>query len=274
MEKKLKAYLGVVAVLAIFVVSCGKGQFVSNDELLSGAISLASEGKWVEARELASRAVIQNGNDANARVMLALSLEQAGQEGLAIEEIVQAVTLDPDNFMAQYTKGRLLFKRGRYEDCPVPFKKALELKPGSVEALMLLARTNAFLDVHPEAVANFAALAKHESYRERPEAYNELGVLFVRQKDFGRALKFFDLALERDSKSLPATLNKAILWDTIFQESGNDPARRRQAGENALFNYSSAEKLMLSNPSSEGKRQEVLGRMKSIRAESRHPGAG
>ncbi|MBN1864008.1 MAG: tetratricopeptide repeat protein [Victivallales bacterium] len=258
--------------LAVSAVCCGRREFVSNDALLGDAVSMASEGKWSEARDLASRAVIQDGKDARARVMLALALEQSGQDGLALEEIVQGADLDPESFMAQFTKGRMLFKRGRYEDCPVPLKKALELKPDSTETLMLLARTNTYLKVHKEAVANFAALAKLAGYRDRPEAYNELGVLFMNQKDFRRALSFFDVALGKDAENVTVNINLAVLWDTIHSESGKDSPRRAQAAENALMYYSKAEKLMLSNPAAEVRRQAVLRRMKDIRRETRHPG--
>ncbi len=276
MSAKRFIIYSALLVLSLSNMGCGKEEFVSNDVLLGDAISMASEGKWREARDLASRAVLQDGKDANARVMLALALEQDGQEGLALEEIVQAANLDQHNFMAQFTKGRMLFKRGRYEDCPVPLKKAIELKPGSIEPLMLLARTNAYLGIHKEAVANFASLAKHEGYRNRPEAFNELGVLFMKQKDYRRALSFFEVAREKGSGSVTVNTNLAVLWDNIHSESDRDSPRRAQAAENALSYYSTAEELMLSNPGDEPRRQAVLRRMKEIRQESRRPvpGAG
>ena len=111
--------LSTFLVISLFLLnSCSQGNFESNNVLLQKAINMAMEGKWPESRKLAQKAVDQNGKDANARTMLALALEQCEEEQLAIEEINQAVTVAPDNFMAQYTKGRLLFKNKRYQDCP------------------------------------------------------------------------------------------------------------------------------------------------------------
>lgn len=247
----------------IFLSSCGQGVYESNNVLLKKAIDAGSQGQWFEARKLARKAVEQNGKDANARTMLALALEQCEEDQLALEEINQAVVADPDNFMAQYTKGRLLFKNKRYQDCPDPLEKANQLNPDNPETVLLLARTYAILDV-PKAISHYVALAKHENYKNTPEPFNELGVLFMKKKDYKRALTFFKEAYIKDSNNIQVNINLAIFWDTLSQICGDNPQQARKAAASSITYYIASEKLMVSNPQSEGKRKQVLERIREL----------
>lgn len=259
---KYTCLLGMIFLLS----SCGKDDYVSNGVLVQQAKAEAQKGNWAESRKLAKKAVEQNDKDASARVMLALALEQCEQDDLALEEIEQAVLADPNHFMAQYTKGRMLFKKQRYEDCPGPLGKANELKPNMPQTLLLLARTNAILDVHKEAVTYYVALAKLDEYKNKPEPYNELGVLFMKKKDFKRALRFFKEAHSKDEKSIPVNMNLAIFWDNLTQMCGNDKVKARKAAASAIRYYIASEKLLLANPQANGKRQVIISRVKELRA--------
>lgn len=246
------------------LTSCGKSDFVSNGVLVQQAKTEAQKGNWAEARKLAKKAVDQNGKDANARVMLALALEQCEQDDLALEEIEQAVLADPNHFMAQYSKGRMLFKKQRYGDCPEPLAKANQLKPNMPQTLLLLARTNAILDVHKEAVTYYVALAKLDEYKNKTEPYNELGVLFMKKKDFKRALRFFREAYAKNDKSIPVNINLAVFWDNLTQLCGDDKAKARKPAANAIKYYIASEKLLVSNPQSTAKRKIILARIKEL----------
>lgn len=254
-----------LVILFLYLPACGKSDFESNGVLLKKAIAAAEKGNWAESRKLASKAVNQNEKDANARVMLALALEQCGQEDLAIEEIDQAVMADPDNFMAQYTKGRMLFKRKRYSDSRAPLGKANEIKPNMPQTLFLLARTCAMLEVHKDAVTYYVALAKMDEFKDKPEPYNELGVLFMKKNDFRRALDFFKEAYNRDSKSIPVNMNLAIFWDNLISFCGDDKDKARKAAASAINYYMASEKLLLVNPQADTKRQKILARIKELR---------
>jgi len=116
-----KLFLFLLPVLSICFYSCKDKQYQSNAVLLKKAITAANDnGEWEDAKALAFKAREQDLNDANARVMFALALEQCDDLDRAVEEIKVAASLDADNFMAHYTKGRILFKTERYEDCPGP----------------------------------------------------------------------------------------------------------------------------------------------------------
>lgn len=252
--------------LIFCITSCGKSDFVSNGVLVQQAKTEAQKGNWAEARKLAKKAVDQNGKDASARVMLALALEQCEQDDLALEEVEQAVLSDPNHFMAQYTKGRILFKKQRYEDCRGPLGKANKLKPGMPQTLFLLARTCAILDVHKDAVAYYVSLAKIDEYKNKPDAYNELGVLFMKKNDLKRSLRFFKEAYAKNDRSIAVNLNLAIFWDNLTQLCGEDKVRARKAAASAIKYYIASEKLLLANPHANGKRQDILARIKELKA--------
>lgn len=250
----------------VFLTSCGQGPYESNNVLLKKAIGAGSKGNWLEARKFAQKAVNQNGKDANARTMLALALEQAEEEQQAIEEINQAVIADPNNFMAQYTKGRLLFKNKRYEDCPDPLEKANELKPNSPETVLLLARTYAVLNVSQKAISHYIELAKQENFKNTPEPFNELGVLFMKKKDYKRALTFFREAYTKDATNIPVTINMAIFWDNLTIMCADNPEKARRPAASAIRYYIASEKLLVSNPQAESKRQKILERIRELKA--------
>lgn len=250
---------------SVFLISCGKGDFETNDSLLRKAIDAAVErGEWKDAKALAFKAVTQNGKDANARVVFALTLEQSDELDRAIEEVNQAVLLDPDNFMAQYTKGRLLFKSQSYEDCPAPLEKAKVLKTNCPQVLSLLARSYAYLGVNDKAIKNYAELAKLGEYGKRPEIYNELGVLFFKKKDYKRSARFFKKALSMDLNAPTVNLNMGVLCDNLTFACEDVDKKRKYARISEIY-YIHYLKLTNGNLGLEAARKTVVGRIKKIR---------
>ena len=255
-----------ILLVSLFFSSCGERKFESNDSLLRKAIeSAVDRGEWQEAKAWAFKAVNQNGKDANARVVFALTLEQSDELDRALEEVKQAVLLDPDNFMAQYTKGRLLFKSESYEDCPAPLEHAKKLKPDCPQVLSLLARSYAYLGVDDKAIKNYAALAKLGEYRKSPEVYNELGVLFFAKKDYKRAARFFKKALSFDANAPVVNLNMGVLCDTLTLACENVDRKRKYAriSEKHYIRYL---KFTTGNLSIEKSRRTVVARIKKIRS--------
>ncbi len=251
---------------SLFFTSCEKKEYESNALLLQKSITLAEAGDWAKSQLLASKAVAQDRSDPNARIMLALTLEQLDQIERAIEESSQAIFLDPNSFMAQYTQGRLFFNQRRYEDCPAPLMKAHELNSKSSQPIVLLARTNVYLGVRKEAIKYYIALAKHVDYTDKPEPYNELGVLFMKKGDLKRALRFFDEAYSKDKKSIPVNINLAIFWDKLSTMCGDDINRAKKAAKSAIRFYATSEKMLLMNPKTLEKRSDILKRIKELKS--------
>ncbi len=232
-------FISIIAVvLTFFCFSCKKKEFESNALLLRKAInSAAVNGEWEEAKSLAFKAREQDEKDPNARTMFALALEQCYDLDRAIEEINVAVSLDSSNFMAHYTKGRLHFKAETYEDCAAPLEKANELQPGNPQVLLLLARTYSILRIYNKAITNYVKLAKSKQYKDKPEVYNELGVLFFKKQDYKRAVRFFNEAYAKDSKSPTVNFNLGAFWDNLDINCFENKTKDTKAHENAVKYY-------------------------------------
>jgi Flp pilus assembly protein TadD len=186
--------------------------------------------------------------------MLALALEQCGQPDNAIDEIRKAVELDPKNFMAQYTKGRILFERDRIGDCIAPLKEASKLKPDSGNVILLLARSSEKLGRYKEAMGYYATLARIPAYKDRPEPYNELAVMYVKQKDNVKASAFFNEAYKKAPTNHIVVLNIGIFCDVYL----NNPAY-------AIKHYNKYQELTLSNRELEPVRIKLTKRIEFLK---------
>ena len=243
--------------------SCGKQKkYESNAVILKKALTAVMEnGEWEKAKALAYKAKEQNPDDPSARIMFALALEQCGDLDRAMEEINVAVNLAPSDFMANYTKGKLHFKAENYEDCPLVLEKAKELRPENPQVLLLLARTYAILNIENKAIQNYVALAKTPDYKNQPEVYNELGVIFYKKKDYKRAVRFFDEAYNKNSDSPAVNGNLAVFWDNIAMICAADINKASKAAENAVKYYTAYEELIKMNPRADVKRKKILDRI-------------
>ena len=263
----MKIYLSIISfmIFTLFVSSCGgEKTYESNASILKRAIKAAENGEWEKAQSLAFKAKKQDPNDPNARVMFALALDQCEDINRAIEEIKVATSLEPSNFMAQYIQGMLLFKNQIYEDCPVPLEKARELQPDNPQTIMLLARTYSQLDNHNEAIKNYVALAKMPQYKNSPEIFNELGVLFFKKKDYKRALKFFNRAYTQNPELPSLNRNIAIFWETL-SKLYDDKGKSAKAAANAVKYYTVYENLLSSDSHSEAMRKEILDKIEKLK---------
>ena len=241
MKKKYIIILSLVLICA-FMFGCTKKLEKNSDVILEKAFNAAKDGRWDEANELAEQAVNVNDKNPNARTLYAITLEQCQDSLSALEEATQAAMLNEDDFMAQYTKGRLLFVAERYDECLAPLEKANKIEPNNPQVLMLLARANMILGIHKKAVKYYIALLKQKEYSSRPEAFNELGTLFLQKNDFKHALSFLKKAYSMNEKSVPIMINMAVLFDKYsktLQEKGRKKTAR-MATAKALKYYRTA----------------------------------
>jgi Flp pilus assembly protein TadD len=256
-----------LTVLTAFLSSCkDKQPYESNASILKKAITAAADNEeWENAKKLAFKAREQDPKDPNARVMFALALEQCEDLNRAIEEIKVATSLDPSNFMANYTQGRLLYKNEIYEDCPVPLEKAKEIKPKNSQVLLLLARTYAILNNYNEAIKNYVEIAKLPEFKNSAEIYNELGVLFFKKKDYKRAVRFLNKAYSLDPKLPSLNLNLAVFWENLAKLYKKENSKK--ALTTAIKYYSVYEQLLATDPHSETVRKTILAKIEKLKSE-------
>lgn len=250
--KKAALHFVLIFTVLIVAVSCSEGPRLSNDELLKAGCDAAMKGNWKDASSLAGRAVKQDPKDINARVLLALALENSNHLELAIDEIKAASKLAPGDFMVQFNFGRMLFKQGRYGEAVAPLKIASELRPDNMDSIILLAQASSALKL-PEAANYYAIAATNPRFSSKPDPFNELGIIYLRDKDPERALKYFIKAYKLAPDNYIITLNLAICLDKY----SNDPAK-------ALNFYKKYLKLTEKNPEIEAKRLKISRRVKEI----------
>lgn len=246
--------------IAVWLSACGDRTKLTNDQLLQNAFAAAGGPKadWQKAKGFAAKAVKQNQNDARAHVMLALSLEQCGQINSAIDEIRKAVALDPKNFLALFSNGRMLYEHDGIGDSIAPLKEAYKIHPDNENVIILLARSSAALGRFKEAAGYYATLARHPMYKDKPDPFNELGVLYVGQKDYPKALACFSEASRKAPNSHIVVLNLGILYDVHLKNPLN-----------AIKFYNKYQELTLRNPELEPLRDKLKRRIEVLKATNR-----
>lgn len=250
--KQLSIVLSMAFLAAATVLSGCSGAKEETPVLLRKAVDLGAKGDWQGAGKLAQKASKQEPEEADAFVILSLCLENAGDLDGAIDEASKAVKLSERHFMANYTKGRLLFQKGKFDSCIAPLKQARALRPDSVETVSLLAQA-AMRQNLSDASGYFGALAKSDRFKNRPEPWNELGVYFAGRKDYRRALQFFGKAEALATESPQVALNLAIVNDIGLNRPGE-----------ASSYYKKYLRLTAKNPALESKRKAVLDRLHDL----------
>lgn len=213
-KHSIQRYLRPVCALllcATMVTSCKNEKPMTNNELNRKALALASTNKLKEAGNYAQKAVQQDPNDAKAFILYAIILDKLGEER-ALEMAQAAVKLDADNFINQYILGKVLLASNRTEDSYKHLEKAHLLDPGNQDCLILLAKAASLLK-KTEAIKYYAKLQKTAAFKNKPDAFNEMGIIFDHKKSNKKAAKCFLRANKIAPNNPVANLNLAIFCD-------------------------------------------------------------
>ena len=111
---RLLLHILLSGIFCIFAISCAKESSLPPEKLLEQAYEAAASNSWKRALDLAQMAEKIRPDDTSVLIMLSLAQENNGYEDDAFETIRKAAA-DEKSFMAQYTVGRMLYQRGRYE---------------------------------------------------------------------------------------------------------------------------------------------------------------
>lgn len=92
-----------------------------------------------------------NASDVGALLQLALAEKQAGDMECAQSCVEQALVLDPDSSLLQFTLGEVLYHRGLNEEALRALDRAIELNPENHDALYLMGFVLGDIGRHEEA---------------------------------------------------------------------------------------------------------------------------
>lgn len=181
--------------------------------LLSEAIAAGSRGDWKTALAVSSEALESAPGNRDILLFSALALENTGKMEEAVNR-VRSISSDPNDFMVQYTLGRMLFKQGQLEQCIAPLKYAEQASPRDVNTLILLAKATLRLNTRDAALYQKKLLSL-PAFVNSPVVFNELGVIFALQ---GRPRDALTFLLDRHATLPVSVLNAAIVCDWHLSE--------------------------------------------------------
>lgn len=221
----MKHYGLIFAGLISMILCCSCGNRADFTALMKKAEKNALAGQWNKTLECTEDAVSLQPKNVEAIVLHALALEHNGKNNNALEEIAKASSLSPGTFFVQYTHGRMLFERGRYESCIAPLKNALKLRPGNTDTLLLLARVSTIQKNMQDAKIYYSMLAKSKEYAKDPAPWNELGmIVLLEDKSPKKSVAYFNYAYRLAQSNPTTVLNMAVLCDRYLNDKKNAKA--------------------------------------------------
>jgi len=188
------------------------------DQLVSRAAGEQLAGRADEAMAILAEALRLGPNHASALTFAALLALRRGQAAAALDYASRAIAVDPRRARAHHLRGLALHAVGRGTESLVDLRQAVAMDAKLVDARLDLG--NALLDegdVASAATEINAALAADPS----AIAYNSLGNLHARQRQFDAAIAAYSRAIELDPRLPQAYGNLGMLQ---FSVADNDAA--------------------------------------------------
>jgi len=188
------------------------------DQLVSRAAGEQLAGRADEAMAILAEALRLGPNHASALTFAALLALRRGQAAAALDYASRAIAVDPRRARAHHLRGLALHAVGRGTEALVDLRQAVAMDAKLVDARLDLG--NALLDEGDFASAATeinAALAADPS----AIAYNSLGNLHARQRQFDAAIAAYSRAIELDPRLPQAYGNLGMLQ---FSVADNDAA--------------------------------------------------
>lgn len=212
-------FLIAAGAFSLFLCGCF-GERADFSVLMNKAAKYAEGGQWSKALEYSRQALERQPGNVEALVLNALAYENCGQENNALDEIAKAAELAPNSFFVQYTRGRMLFERGRYESCIAPLKNAMKLRPDSVDTAVLLARVSTIQKNMNDARYYYTILAKSNAFSKNPVPWSELGmIILLDANDPKKSIAYFNYAYKLAPSDPATVLNMAVLCDKYLKRN-------------------------------------------------------
>jgi Flp pilus assembly protein TadD len=212
--------LCLLAAILICAAGCGGKSSRSTVELLTDGTRLAKEGKWKKAYDYAAAATKKEPGNISAQLLLALTLEKTDKLSRAREAARKAVELEPENFMARYTLGRLYAADGKtWQDAVVQLREAYRLNPRDVSVLILLADVYFNMNSADAVSCYNEIITRHPAFMANKQnaaaVWNQLAVIYARRNMDREAASCIRQAYSLDAENPHILLNFGIFWEKI-----------------------------------------------------------
>lgn len=120
---------------------------------------------------------------ARIRLELAVGYFQQGKTTIALDEVKQAVAVDPEFFDAYNLRGLIYMRLGDTGLARESFQRALSLHPADPNVLHNLAWLQCQSGQYAQAVADFERALANPQYTERAKTWMTLGLCQIRSGD-------------------------------------------------------------------------------------------
>jgi tetratricopeptide (TPR) repeat protein len=160
----------------------------ADEHILSGS-KFAQEKKYQEAAREFEVAVQEDPENADARLLLGLTLANTGELDKAVQSTLKAIQLRP-SYAAYYNLGLIYSNQNAFEDAVKAYEQAVILNPTSYQAWHQLGK------VHASALDFKKAIQAYQKTVDLnpkfPDAYQGLGSAYYWSGDLASALQQVD----------------------------------------------------------------------------------
>lgn len=191
---------------------CGCGPSTAGECLEQGAAA-ATAADWPRALKLATRGVRLAPDNVDALLLKAIAAQRCGKSAEAWEAASRAVVLAPRSFTAHYTQGRIAMAiPERRAEAVAALRIALRLRRGDRDTLVALCNLGAETN-DPDTLNFLKMLAVDPEFANSPALYNQLGLEYLRRKNYAAAKRAFVSAWKLDKNDPEITYNAACFFD-------------------------------------------------------------
>lgn len=151
----------------------------------------------------------ENQRRAQIRMQLAVGYFQQGQMSVALDEVKQALQLDPNLADAHSVRALIYTEMGELERAEDSFQRAMALAPNNPD---LSNNYGWFLCQNGQerrSIAFFEAALRHRAYQSPAKALNNAGSCSLKIKDIAAAERFLNEAFRLDPANLDTNINLA-----------------------------------------------------------------
>lgn len=189
-----KGFFSVVAAVVLLVAGCASTQGSEQGELQTSS----------DQTDIQKRAQI--------RLQLAMGYYEQGQMNVALDELKQALQIDPAYADAYSVRALIYMDMGETALAEDNFLRAMKLAPNSPD---LSNNYGWFLCQNGrerQSIAYFEAALKNRAYQSPAKALNNAGVCSLKLKDGLAAERYFTQAFQHDPGNLDTNANMAKLY--------------------------------------------------------------
>lgn len=210
--KKIFAFCLPQAAAGLLLLLSGCGEN-SPENYMNRAVLQAEKGDWAKAEKTARKAVEKYPDVAAMQVLRAIMAERTGNRSAALDAARHAVELEPDNFIAQYTLGKLYSQdKMRSSEAEQALVRAWTLNNQDRRTVILLCN-NAMQVQSGRAAGYLNMLASDPEIANSARYHNQRAINYVLNGNYNAARISFGKAFKLAPDDPDIVLNVARFYD-------------------------------------------------------------